>query len=335
MDDIAILIPCYNEGKTIGKVIADWRRELPEAVIYVYDNNSTDYTAEIASGAGGVILRREYKQGKGNVIRRMFREIDARAYIMVDGDDTYPAEYGRQMADLVLEHQADMVVGDRLSSTYFEENKRPFHNLGNSLVRGLIRALFHSDIKDIMTGYRAFSYHFVKTFPILSEGFEIETEMSIHAIDKNLQVENVVVQYRDRPAGSQSKLNTYSDGWRVLRTIGRLYRIYRPLQFYSLLAMLLAAVSTAFLIPVLITFARTGLVPQFPTLIVCGFTYIAALNSLFAGMILSCIVQKDRQDFEMALIRCRQERASHESIGPAFKKSERPSHNADASLRSY
>lgn len=235
----------------------------------------------------------------------MFREIDAEVYIMVDGDDTYPAEYGRQMAEAVLERHADMVVGDRLSSTYFAENKRPFHNFGNTLVRGLIRVLFKSDIKDIMTGYRAFSYEFVKTFPVLSRNFELETEMTIHAIDKNLQVENLVIQYRDRPAGSMSKLNTYSDGIRVLWTIERLFRIYQPRRFYAILALALAALSTAFLVPVLVTYARTGLVPQFPTLIVCGFVYIAALYAFFAGMILSSLVQKNRQDFEIDLIRCR------------------------------
>ena len=304
MDKVAVLIPCFNEEKTIAKVIADWQRELPEAVIYVYDNNSTDRTCQLAQ-AGGVVVRHEYRQGKGNVIRRMFREIDAEAYIIVDGDDTYPAEYGRQMADCVLERHADMVVGDRLSSTYFEENKRPFHNMGNTLVRWMIKTLFKSDVKDIMTGYRAFSYEFVKTFPVLSRGFEIETEMTIHAIDKNLQIENVVIQYRDRPAGSQSKLNTYSDGIKVLRTIARLYRLYRPMQFYGLLAACLALLSTAFMIPVLITYGQTGLVPKFPTLIVCGFVYMAAIISFFTGMLLSSIVQKNRQDFEISLIHCR------------------------------
>ena len=211
VDKIAVLIPCYNEEKTIGKVVSDWKGSLPEAVIYVYDNNSTDRTAEIARESGAVV-RHEYQQGKGNVIRRMFREIDARCYIMVDGDDTYPAEYGREMADLVLSKNADMVVGDRLSSTYFEENKRPFHNFGNSLVRGSINRLFKTNIRDIMTGYRAFSFLFVKSFPVLSKGFEIETEMSIHAVEKNMRIENVIIEYRDRPEGSESKLNTYSDG---------------------------------------------------------------------------------------------------------------------------
>lgn len=301
MDRTAVLIPCFNEAQTIGKVVTDWKRELPEAVIYVYDNNSTDNTAEIASDAGAVV-RHEYMQGKGNVIRRMFREIDAEAYIIVDGDDTYPAEYGRQMVDLVLNKNADMVVGDRLSSTYFQENDRPFHNFGNSLVRALINFLFHTNIKDIMTGYRAFSFQFAKSFPVLSHGFEIETEMSIHAVDKNMQVENLVIAYRDRPEGSESKLNTYSDGFKVLRTIIRLFRNYKPLAFFGIIALILAAVSLIFMIPVLSEYVSTGLVPKFPTLIVCGFTMMAAISSLFAGLQLENAVQKNRQDFETQLI---------------------------------
>ncbi len=301
MDEIAVLIPCYNESKTVTKVIHDWKEAIPEAVIYVYDNNSMDETAELAERAGAVV-RHEYQQGKGNVIRRMFREIDAKAYIMVDGDDTYPAKFGREMVEKVLCRHADMVVGDRLSSTYFTENKRPFHNFGNTLVRKSINTLFKNDIKDIMTGYRAFSYNFVKTFPVLSKGFEIETEMSIHAVDKNMQVENVIIEYRDRPEGSESKLNTYRDGMKVLRTIWRLYRSYKPLGFFSLVSLMLGLISTVFLIPVLVTYAQTGMVPNFPTLIVCGFVYMAAIISFFAGLILSSIVQQDRQDFEIRLI---------------------------------
>ena len=303
MDKIAVLIPCYNESLTINKVIEDWKSALPEAKIYVYDNNSTDNTAEIAMNAGATV-KYEYQQGKGNVIRRMFREIDAESYIMIDGDDTYPAEHGREMVELVLNKNVDMVVGDRLSSTYFEENKRPFHNFGNEIVRKSINRMFKSDIKDIMTGFRAFSYNFVKTFPVLSKGFEIETEMSIHAVDKNMYVENVIVDYRDRPNGSESKLNTFSDGIKVLKTIGRLYRDYRPLGFYSFLAAILAIISTIFIIPVLITYGKTGLVPEFPTLIVCGFVYLAALLSLFSGMILASIQLRNRQEFEMSLMRC-------------------------------
>lgn len=301
MDKIAVLIPCYNESKTVEKVVRDFKKELPEATIYVYDNNSTDNTAELAKEAGAIV-RHEYQQGKGNVIRRMFREIEAECYIMTDGDDTYPAEYAREMTNKVLEKNVDMVVGDRLSSTYFEENKRPFHNMGNSVVRKSINFLFKSEIKDIMTGYRAFSYQFVKSFPVLSKGFEIETEMSIHAIDKNMYIDNVIIEYRDRPEGSESKLNTYSDGFKVLMTILRLYRTYKPMQFFGIIAFILALISTCFLIPVLITYAETGLVPEFPTLIVCGFVMLTALISLFTGVILQTLRQKDRQDFEMSLM---------------------------------
>ena len=302
MDKIAVLIPCYNEEKTVEKVVRDFKAVLPEAVIYVYDNNSSDRTVELAEKAGAVV-RHEYMQGKGNVIRRMFREIDAEVYIMTDGDDTYPAEFAREMVDKVLEHQADMVVGDRLSSTYFTENKRPFHNFGNSLVRGTINRLFHTEIKDIMTGYRAFSYQFVKTFPVLSKGFEIETEMTIHAADKNMQVDNVIIEYRDRPEGSESKLNTYSDGAKVLMSIAKLYRNYKPMNFFGLLALVLAVMSIGFFIPVLMEYIATGLVPKFPTLIACGFAMMAAIQSVFAGLVLSAGAQRSRQEFEMNLIK--------------------------------
>ena len=307
MDRIAVLIPCYNESKTIEKVVNDFRKVLPQAVIYVYDNNSSDHTDEIAKKAGAVV-RYEYQQGKGNVIRRMFSEIDAECYVMVDGDDTYPADNAREMADKVLQKKVDMVVGDRLSSTYFEENKRPFHNFGNSIVRRSINLLFKNDIKDIMTGYRAFSYRFVKTFPVLSKGFEIETEMSIHAVDKNMFMENVVIDYRDRPEGSVSKLNTYSDGFKVLRTILRLFRTYRPMRFFGCLTGLLTVLAAVFFIPVMVTYVRTGLVPNFPTLIVCGFVMLAAIQSLFSGMILQTIYQKNRQDFVMNLYHVEQNR---------------------------
>ena len=300
MDEIAVLIPCYNESKTIEKVVKEFKEALPNAVIYVYDNNSSDGTDEIAKKAGAVV-RYEHQQGKGNVIRRMFSEIDAKCYIMVDGDDTYPATNVKEMADKVLIDRADMVVGDRLSSTYFKENKRPFHNFGNSLVRASINLLFKSDIKDIMTGYRAFSYRFVKTFPVLSKGFEIETEMSIHAVDKNMYVENVVIDYRDRPEGSVSKLNTYSDGFKVLRTIFRLFRTYRPSRYFGIISAILVLLATGFMVPVIIEYIQTGLVPRFPTLIACGFAFIAAIQSFFAGQILKTIYQKNRQDFEMNL----------------------------------
>jgi glycosyltransferase involved in cell wall biosynthesis len=307
MDKIAVLIPCYNEERTVEKVVADFQRALPEAVVYVYNNNSTDRTAELAEKAGAVV-RNEYKQGKGNVIRSMFQDIDAACYIMADGDDTYPAEAARELADRVLHHGADMVVGDRLSSTYYTQNKRPFHNFGNSLVRWGINLLFDNDIKDIMTGYRAFSYEFVKTFPVLSQGFEIETEMSIHAVDKNMQIENVVIDYRDRPEGSVSKLNTYSDGFKVIRTIFRLYRSYHPLGFFGIIALLLAILSLLFFVPIVGEYVHTGLVDRFPTLIVCGFTMIAAIQSLFTGLTLDTLRKKDRQDFEMELLRAKGEK---------------------------
>ena len=306
MDKIAVLIPCYNEEKTVEKVVKDAKDALPEATIYVYDNNSSDRTVELAEAAGAVV-RHEYMQGKGNVIRRMFREIDAECYIMVDGDDTYPMEYAPEMVEKVLNHNADMVVGDRLSTTYFTENKRPFHNFGNSIVRKSINTLFKSDIKDIMTGYRAFSYSFVKTFPVMSKGFEIETEMTIHAVNNNMQVENVLIEYRDRPEGSVSKLNTYSDGIKVLFTIVRLFREYKPFKFFALLASVLTLLAVGFFIPVLIDWVNTGLVAKFPTLIVCGFVGLAAVQSLFAGLILNNISQRDRKDFELDLIRIKHE----------------------------
>ena len=300
LDKIAVLIPCYNEAQTIGKVVSDTKAALPEAMIYVYDNNSTDDTARIAADAGAIV-RHEYQQGKGNVIRRMFREIDAQCYLMIDGDDTYPLEHAREMVSLVLEKNADMVVGDRLSSTYFTENKRPFHNFGNSLVRGSINYLFHSNIKDIMTGYRAFSYGFVKTFPVLSRGFEIETEMTIHAVYNNMQIENVIVDYRDRPAGSVSKLNTYSDGFKVLKMILRLFKNYKPLVFFSWIGILLFVLAIIFFIPVFIKFLETHLVDQIPTLVMCGFSAMTAVQSFFAGLILSNMSEKNRRDFEFEL----------------------------------
>lgn len=301
MDKIAVLIPCYNESQTIAKVVSDFKKSLPEAKIYVYDNCSTDHTDLIARQAGAIV-RYEDKQGKGNVLRRMFREIDAECYILVDGDDTYPAEHAGEMADFVLNHQKDMVIGDRLSSTYFTENKRAFHNFGNRLVRLLINALFKSELRDIMTGYRAFSYQFVKSFPVLYRGFEIETEMTIHAVDKNMNIGSVIVDYRDRPAGSESKLNTFSDGIAVLKTIGNLWKNYKPLHFFSILSLLLVIVAALVFVPVVfIPYLKTGLVANFPTLIVCGFVVIAALISFFTGLILDSIIKKEKREFEFRL----------------------------------
>lgn len=298
---IAVLIPCYNESKTIRKVVEDYKKALPEADIYVYDNNSSDHTDEIAKKAGAIV-KYEYRQGKGNVIRSMFKDIDADCYLMIDGDDTYPAENAKEMCDLILDKKADMVIGDRLSSTYFTENKRPFHNFGNRLVRGLINFLFESDVRDIMTGYRAFSYEFVKTFPVLSKGFEIETEMTIHALDKNFLLKEVKVGYRDRPAGSVSKLNTYRDGFRVLKTIGRLFKEYKPTIFFSLLSLVFLIISFAFGIPVFAEYFKTGLVPRYPTLIFSGFMLMIAIILFACGLILEVVVKKHRQLFELMLI---------------------------------
>lgn len=301
MNKIAVLIPCYNESKTIQKVVEDFKRELPDATIYVYDNCSTDNTAEIANKAGAIV-RSEPQKGKGNVIRRMFREIDARCYIVADGDDTYPAEYAKEMTDQVLNRNIDMVVGDRLSSTYFTENKRRFHNGGNLVVRKAINLLFHSHIKDIMTGYRAFSYNFVKTFPVVSKGFEIETEMTIHAIDKNMALSNVIVDYRDRPEGSESKLNTMKDGIAVLMTIVKLWRNYKPAQFFGYISFSLMFLSATVFVPsIMLPYMHTGIVEKFPLLIVCGFMAMASLLSFFTGMILQNLIEKEKREFEFRL----------------------------------
>ena len=297
---VAVLVPCYNESKTIAKVVADFKACLPGADIYVFDNNSTDGSDELARQAGA-ILRREYRQGKGNVIRSMFRDIDADCYLMTDGDDTYPAECAREMVELVLDKQVDMVVGDRLSATYYMENKRAFHNLGNRLVKRMVNTIFKGDVPDIMTGYRAFSYQFVKSFPVLSKGFEIETEMTIHALDKNLHVRSVAVNYRERPSDSPSKLNTYSDGLKVLRTIVRLYKEYRPLSFFGLIGLVFGMVGVGLFLPVLAEFLQTGLVPRFPTLIVAAVLWVLALLMLVCGLVLDTVARKQRQQFEIDL----------------------------------
>ena len=298
---VAVLLPCYNEEKTIGKVVRDFREVLPSADIYVYDNNSTDRTVEEATAAGAIV-RHEYTQGKGNVIRRMFREVEADCYLMADGDDTYPAHHAPDMVKEVLEKQADMVIGDRLSSTYFTQNKRPFHNFGNRLVRSLICHLWHTKVKDIMTGYRAFSRSFVKLYPVMSGQFEVETEMTIHALDKNFRLVEIPIDYRDRPEGSNSKLNTFSDGFKVLRTIFTLFKEYRPMRFFGWLAVLLAVVGTILVIPVLMNYFDTGLVMRFPTLFVSLFLFLAALQSFFTGLCLDVMVSKDRKQYELRLI---------------------------------
>lgn len=300
MDEIAVLIPCYNESKTVEKVVKDFKQALPHAVVYVYNNNSTDNTAELAKKAGAIV-RHEYRQGKGNVIRSMFREIDAKCYIMVDGDDTYPAEYAEKMADEILNGRADMVIGDRLSSTYYQVNTRPMHNMGNRLVCMVINFLFRSHIRDIMTGYRAFSWEFVKSFPVLSKGFEIETEMSIHTLDKNFRLTEIPVEYRDRPEGSVSKLNTIRDGLRVLRTIIALFKDYKPLIFFGILSLLFIIASIGLFLPVLFEYFRIHVVPRFPTLIVSGFLMVSGLLLLSCGVILDVVSKRHRQLFELYL----------------------------------
>lgn len=299
---IAVLIPCYNEGNTIGKVVEDFRRVLPDADIYVYDNNSTDDTAVVASQVGAIV-RHECRQGKGNVVRSMFRDIVADCYIMTDGDDTYPADAARTMCDMVTKEGVDMVIGDRLSATYFTENKRPFHNLGNRLVRYLINSIFDSNIRDIMTGYRAFSKDFVKNIPILTKEFEIETEMTIHALDKNFRIREVPVCYRDRPSGSYSKLNTFSDGYKVVKTVFQLFRDYKPYFFFSSISVVLAVVAVVLFVPVFIDYLNTGLVKRFPTLFVSGFIMVLAMLFYICGLILEVMSKKHRQLYELLLNR--------------------------------
>jgi len=302
MNKIAVLIPCYNEAKTVKKVIEDFRRELPEATIYVYDNNSTDNTVEIAEKSGAIV-RHEYMQGKGNVIRRMFREIEADCYLIVDGDDTYSAKQSKEMCNLILDKKAEMVVGDRLSSTYFTENKRMFHNFGNVLVKFLVNLIFNSNVRDIMTGYRAFSRNFVKSFPVISGCFEIETEMTIHALDKKMQIENVLIGYRDRPIGSVSKLNTIPDGIKVIFTIASLFKQYKPFLFFSMLSIVSLVLGIIFFIPPLVGYINTGLVEKFPSLIAASFFGIVAIQLFIGGLILESIAKRDRQNFELYLLR--------------------------------
>lgn len=304
MDKIAVLIPCYNEEKTIGKVIDDFKTALPEAVVYVYDNNSTDKTSDVADEHGAVV-RKEYRQGKGNVVRTMFRDIDAECYIMIDGDDTYPADKAKEMCSAVMEEGVDMVIGDRLSATYFIENDRRFHNFGNRFVRSLINNIFNSDVKDIMTGYRAFSRMFVKNIPILANGFEIETEMTIHALDKNYIIKEIPIDYRRRPEGSFSKLDTISDGYKVVKTVFQLFRDYKPYIFFTSISVVLGVIAVLFMLPVIIEYWHTGLVPRFPTLIVCCFVMLLAILLFISGVILEVMTKKHRQLYELLVIRKR------------------------------
>lgn len=304
MDKIAVLIPCYNEEKTIGKVIDDFKTALPEAVVYVYDNNSTDKTSDVAEEHGAVV-RKEYRQGKGNVVKTMFRDIDAECYIMIDGDDTYPADKAKEMCSAVMEEGVDMVIGDRLSATYFIENNRRFHNFGNRFVRSLINNIFNSDVKDIMTGYRAFSRMFVKNIPILANGFEIETEMTIHALDKNYIIKEIPIDYRRRPEGSFSKLDTISDGYKVVKTVFQLFRDYKPYIFFTSISVVLGVIAVLFMLPVIIEYWHTGLVPRFPTLIVCCFVMLLAILLFISGVILEVMTKKHRQLYELLVIRKR------------------------------
>ncbi len=300
MKKIAILIPCYNEAPTIAKVVKDYKKVLPKADIYVYDNNSTDGTDKCAKKAGAIVMY-ETRQGKGNVVRSMFRDIDADCYLMIDGDDTYPAENAKEMCDLVLDGKADMVIGDRLSSTYFKENKRPFHNFGNVLVRFFINTMFKTKLKDIMTGYRAFSKEFVKGFPVLSKGFEIETEMTIHALDKNYKLVEIPVEYRDRPAGSVSKLNTFKDGFKVLMMIKTLFKEYKPRAFFNILSFISFVVGIVLNIPPFTEYFKTGLVTKFPSLIVGGFFIVVSLLLMITGILLEVIAKKHKQLYELYL----------------------------------
>ncbi|CDM67686.1 Glycosyltransferase [Clostridium bornimense] len=300
---IAVLVPCYNEELTIGKVVEDFKRELPEADIYVYDNNSKDNTSKIAEEKGAIVVK-EYRQGKGNVVRSMFRDIDADIYIMVDGDDTYPAEAARDMIQPIIDGEADMVIGDRLSNgTYFQENKRPFHDFGNNLVKGLIGLLFKNEIRDIMTGYRAFNRYFVKTMPVLSDGFQIETEMSIHALDKKFLLKEIPIDYRDRPEGSESKLSTFKDGYRVLSALGSLFKNYKPMAFFGIVTLVSFLLGLLVGVPVIFEFVKTSFVSKVPSAILAvGFMVIAIL-SLVCGVILDTIVKNNKMNYELYLTR--------------------------------
>lgn len=301
---IAVLLPCYNEALTIGKVVADFRRELPDSEVFVYDNNSSDGSREIAEKAGATV-RGVAQQGKGHVVRRMFQDVDADVYVMVDSDDTYPADEVAKLVAPVASGEADMVIGDRLSSTYAAENKRPGHNLGNRVVCGLVRRLWRHPVRDVMTGYRAFSRRFVKTCPVLSGGFEIETEMTLHALDKRMSIVEIPVRYRDRPEGTFSKLNTVSDGFRVLVTIFNMFRFYRPLAFFGFIGVVLAAASVAFAWPVFAEYFRTGVVPRFPTLIFACFLLTASLLSFGVALVLDAVRKQSNQLFEVAIANVR------------------------------
>lgn len=304
MSKIAVLIPALNEESTIAKVITDWRNTLTDpghnVEVWVCDNGSTDATATRAANAGARVVV-EARRGKGNAMRALFGHAEAECYIMVDADDTYDASVGGAMVEAVLTRQADMVIAERLSGSYFAENKRPLHGVGNRLVRALTNKMFHAHLLDIMSGCRAFSPRFVATYPVMVEGFEIETDMTIHALDKRLRIEEIDVPYRNRRAGSESKLNTCADGLRVLRTIFTLVRDYRPMLFFSWAAVLVAVLAVAALVPVLVEYWQTGLVPRFPTLIAAGFALILSMLLFAVGLILDVIARNRRADFELRL----------------------------------
>lgn len=317
---VAVLVPCYNEAQTVAKVVDDFRRVLPGATVYVYDNNSSDGTSEIAARAGAVV-RKECRQGKGNVVRQMLRDIDAEYYIMVDGDDTYPAEAAPALLSPLMSGESDTVVGDRLSNgTYGAENKRAMHGFGNNLVRDLVSLLYGYRYNDIMTGYRSFNRVFAKTLPVLSDGFQIETELSIHAADKRWRIAQVPIDYRDRPVGSESKLDTVSDGMRVLAMIAGLFKDYKPMGFFTLLAAIFLVVGLGLGVPVIIDFVRTGLVPRLPTAIaavaLCG---LAAL--LFVcGIILDTVVKGNRRQWELEVMREYEKRSANtDEVEPCKK----------------
>ena len=298
---IAVIIPCYNEELTIAKVINDFKGELPEADIYVYDNNSKDNTGKIARDHGAIVVK-ESRQGKGNVVRAMFRDIDADIYIMVDGDDTYPAEAARELIQPIINNEADMVIGDRLSNgTYEKENKRAFHNLGNNLVQGLIGLLFKNEIKDIMTGYRAFNRFFVKTMPVMSEGFQIETEMSIHALDKKFRLKEIPIEYRDRPDGSESKLNTFRDGYRVIKTLLELFKDYKPLLFFGSISIFSLVFGLLVGIPVIAEFVLTRFITKVPSAILAVGFIVVSVTSLSCGLILDTISATTKRNYELYL----------------------------------
>jgi glycosyltransferase involved in cell wall biosynthesis len=298
---VAVLIPCYNEEQTVGKVIDDFKRQLPGCEVYVYDNNSKDKTSEIAV-QHGAIVKKEYRQGKGNVVRSMFRDIDADCYVMADGDDTYPAEFVHKLIEPVAKGEANMVIGDRLSNgSYKSENKRAFHNLGNDMVRNLINKLFRSNIRDIMTGYRAFDREFVKSIPVLSPGFEIETEMTIHALDKKFLIKEIPIDYRDRPDGSFSKLNTFRDGLKVLKTIFMLFKDYKPLRFFGIASLIFLVLGLAAGLPVIFEFVRTSYIRKVPSAILAVGLVILSTLSFAMGIILDTIVKQHRQMYELIL----------------------------------